>query len=204
MFEDTWSSRSNRDTIVLIAYKCLAHMMDPKVNHGYLDADQLSQSMISMNIQGMSLEVSSYSYSIARSSSSSNFRVKSKRQQILETRQMNKDECTASCALGMTLTSYSQDSDEESCVANSTLRPSKQNLTSDEDSGIASFDLPTIKRESTGNKDSDEGPKLRPHPAWLSTTHGHLLLSQFGGHGLPSRLPLSGYFKGEQPFSLKW
>ena len=51
-------------------------MMDPKVNHGYLDVDQLSESMISMNIQGMSLEVSSYSYSRSsfRSSSKFNFR----------------------------------------------------------------------------------------------------------------------------------
>lgn len=204
MFEDFTSRRSNRDTVVLIAYKCLAHMMDPKVNHGYLEVDQLSESMISMNIQDMSLEVSSYSYS--RSSSSSSFR-----QQVLRTRQTNRGECKASCATGITPTADS-DSDEDSCVAaRSTIRP-KVTSTSDEDSD--DVNLPS-KRESISDEDSaDEDPhnpssyRLRPHSrpssAWPSTTRGHHP-SLFGAGDLSSRRPPLKFehFKGARD-SFEW
>ena len=69
MFEA--GSSANRDTVVLIAFKCLAHTMDTSIEHGYMDTDELSESMMSMNIRGMSLEVSSYSYRSSTSSSSS-------------------------------------------------------------------------------------------------------------------------------------
>ena len=69
MFEA--SSSASRDTVVLIAFKCLAHIMDPNIKHGYMDTHELSESMMSVNIQGMSLEVSSYSYRSSGSSSSS-------------------------------------------------------------------------------------------------------------------------------------
>ena len=68
MFEASLSA--SRDTVVLIAFKCIAHIMDPKIKHRYMDTHcELSESMMSMNIQGMSLEASSYSYRSSGSSS---------------------------------------------------------------------------------------------------------------------------------------
>lgn len=56
MFDDVPTSHT-RDTVVLIAYKCLAHTMD---KHTY-EVDELSESMMSMNIRDLSLKVSSFS-----------------------------------------------------------------------------------------------------------------------------------------------
>ena len=174
MFEEIDPHRSNRDTVVLIAYKCLAHMMDPKVNHGYLDVDQLSESMISMNIEGMSLEVSSYSYT--RSTSSSSFLVA--REQMSGKGGTNRDVHTASrlmCAMGVTSTVDSESDDEDSCVAAcSTIRHREETLTSDEDVDSDDADLPSKRGESSSDENLDEGPhntsrlslRTRPSSAW--------------------------------------
>ena len=178
MFEDAQTS----DTVVLIAYKCLAHIMDTKVNHGYLDVDQLSESMISLNIQGMSLEVSSYSYSRTTTS----YGVTQTRQKVLSPNikikpvQLNQNKCSTSWsyaqASGVMLTTDSESDDDSS----STSRPVNGELSSDDD--------------------SDQNPRSRHRlsSAWPSLGPRGQLPS------LSSRMPISRRLRREWPFSSEW
>ena len=206
MIEDV-STAHNRDTVVLIAYKCLAHVMDPKVSHRYMDVDQLSESMMSMNIRGTSLEVSSCSYSSygpSTAHSDDPYHESGATSNSVSYRVVTRKKVHRSITKLTPPHPSDEDSDEDTSAVKT--KPNAESE-SDEDSDCVCSSSGILKQGSTSDEGSDEEPSSRyspqPNAAWPPTLSAQVPSPMFGS-GFYSRSLLPRRLNGEWPFSFEW